>query len=1173
LRLTQIKLSGFKSFVETMVIPVPGQLVGVVGPNGCGKSNVIDAVRWVLGESQAKQLRGETMLDVIFNGSANRKPLSRASVELLFDNSLARAVGQWSQYAEISVKRVLTRQSESSYYINGTHVRRRDVQDIFLGTGLGPRAYAIIEQGMISRIIEAKPEELRVFLEEAAGVSKYKERRKETESRLADTRDNLARVADILAELTLQLEKLEGQAAVAEQYHRLHGELSTTENLLTFSKKRDADNARDRYAREIDKLGIQLEAQAATLRECESGIESARQEHYSAGDALHAAQGELYAANSEVARLEQELQYLRDNRRRIESQLASVAQQLAEASASRDNSGAELQKWQDQLLQAGELVTARRNDVEAARASLPEAEQRVREGQARVAEAQRAVAQAEQAQSLEEARESNALKILSQLEARKARLNQEKMSLAAPAEGEIERTAAELGEAQLRLVASEESLRLRETELPQQEARRGEAMRAEQDAAGQVARLEAQLAALTSQQHRLDNNQKLASWLARHELSDNARLWQEVSVEPGWEDALESVLGARLNAIELPSLDAVQQYLAEPPPGTVSFFAPIDRSVEEPASSGLKPLLEFTQVRNAHAASFLRGALAHVYVLEDAANGLARSRELPTGTLLVTRHGHVYSHAGVLFYGPQSELHGVLQRQREIDELKTRLPDAQGRLNELKRQVAQAAEAVEQGQAEARRLRGEVAQQRDRAHALQLTHLKLSERAQQVAGRSAQIREELAAIREQEEHENRELGQAQHNLEEGGNRIQELVDEEDRWRAELTTQEAELDSRRNTISAAERAAQEAVFFDQTCRDKIHSVTELGRNVEARIAELTATQATLGEELSQIAESPSSGSLQTALQVREQKEKALGSAREHLEELTTRLREAEEAKLGFEQALNPIRDKITEVRFKEQEARINGEQFDSQLREANADLAQLGELIEKRRTGALQSDIVRLSEEIAALGPVNLAALAELQSGRERKEYLDAQAIDLREAVETLEGAIKRIDRETRQLLQSTYDAVNRNFSELFPTLFGGGQASLILTGEEILDAGMTVMAQPPGKKNSSIHLLSGGEKALTALALVFALFRLNPAPFCLLDEVDAPLDDANTERFCELVKKMTEHTQFLYISHNKITMEMAHQLVGITMQEQGVSRVVAVDIDEALRLKETEVAV
>ena len=1173
MRLTQIKLSGFKSFVEPTSIPVPGQLVGVVGPNGCGKSNVIDAVRWVLGESRAQHLRGEKMEDVIFNGSANRKPVSRASVELMFDNALGRAAGQWSQYAEISVKRVLTRQGESSYYINGQHVRRRDVQDIFMGTGLGPRAYAIIEQGMISRIIEAKPEELRVFLEEAAGVSKYRERRKETEARLGDTRDNLTRVDDILRELVAQLEKLEGQAVVAEKYHALQTELSTTQNLLAYSRRRDAQQARDRHAREIEKLTTQLEGQTAVLRECESRIETTRQEHYAAGDSMHAAQGELYGANAEVARLEQELSYLRDNRRRIEQQLAQATLQFGESIAVRDNGAAELTRWQEEQARAGEAVTLQDGDVEAARASLPEAEQKVRDAQTRLTEAQRTVSQAEQAQSVEEARETHALKILSQLEQRRNRLNQEKMSLAAPEEGEIERMAATLEELRNELAGTEESLTRCETGLPLMEAKRAELMRTQQEATNQLARLEAHLGALTTQQLRLDNNQKVAAWLTRHHLADNRRLWQEITITPGWEDALESILGARLNAIELADIGATATYSADPPPGTVAFYASAADAPALPAPDGLTPLMSLVSVRSAEAKAFVAAALAQVYALDNPAEGHAMIRDLPPGALLVTKQGHVVSHGGVLFYGPQSELHGVLQRQREIDDLKTQLPAIEARVSDYKFQMVEANAMLEAEQAEIRRLRQQVGDLRNRAHSLQLNHLKMTERAQQVAGRSAQIREELAVIKADEEKEQLELSEAQHNMEQGANRIQELVDAEDAVRTALQSLDSELTARRNDVQAAERAAQEARFHAKTCADKIQSVQEMAHTVESRIAELTALQTGLTAELAKVDEGPSSASLQAALETRDAREKALGAARHKLEDLTTLMREAEEAKLTADQGLAPLRDKITELRFKEQEARLLEEQFELQLTEAHADLPLLAELIEKRRSTALQNDITHLSEEIAALGAVNLAALQELTEGRERRAYLDAQAADLSEAIATLESAIKRIDRETRELLQTTYDAVNRNFGELFPALFGGGQASLSLTGEEILDAGLTVMAQPPGKKNASIHLLSGGEKALTALSLVFSLFRLNPAPFCLLDEVDAPLDDPNTERFCELVKKMAVETQFLYISHNKITMEMAEQLIGITMQEQGVSRVVAVDIDEAIRLKDAKTAV
>jgi len=1156
-----------------MTIPVPGQLVGVVGPNGCGKSNVIDAVRWVLGESRAQHLRGEKMEDVIFNGSGNRKPVSRASVELMFDNSLGRAAGQWSQYAEISVKRVLTRQGESSYFINGQHVRRRDVQDIFMGTGLGPRAYAIIEQGMISRIIEAKPEELRVFLEEAAGVSKYKERRKETESRLSDTRDNLTRVDDILRELGQQLEKLEGQAVVAEKYNALQAELAITQNLLAFSRRRDAQQARERYARDIEKLGIQLEAQNALLRENEAGIETTRQEHYAASDALHNAQGELYAANSDVSRLEQELAYLRDNRRRIEHQLAQATQQLADTGANRDNGAAELARWHEELARAEESVAMRDAALEEARAKLPDAEQKVRDAQARLAEAQRAVSQAEQAQSVEEARESHALKIISQFEQRRNRLNQEKMSLAAPEEGEIEEMALALEEVRNQLAEIEETLQSKEASLPIIENKRTELTRSEQDAANRLARLEAHLSALTTQQHRLDNNQKVAAWLSRHGLNEAGRLWQKLTVTPGWEDALESVLGARLNAIELNDLSAAAQYMTDPPPGTVAFYAAATDVPAIVAPAGMTLLAAQVTGRDSHTESFIRATLAQVYALDDGVDGLAAVRNLPAGALLVSKQGHVYTHGGMLFYGPQSELHGVLQRQREIDELKGQLPEIEEQVDVFKQQIVELNAQLERERNDIRALRGEMTGLRDRAHSMQINYVKASERAQQVAGRSAQIREELATIKADEEREQIELREAQFNMEQGAERIEVLIEAEEAVRAELRALDVELVSKRNEAQAAERALQEAHFQTKTCADKIQSTEALARNVETRIAELTALQAELTAELAKVDEGPSSSGLQQALELREAREKALGAARQRLEDLTTQLRQIEESKLSVEHGVEPLKEKITELRFKEQEARITYEQFEQQLQEAQADLAVLAELIEKRRSTGLQNDINRVTEEITALGAVNLAALEELNASRERRTYLDAQATDLREAVETLESAIKRIDRETRELLQSTYDTVNRNFSELFPSLFGGGNASLTLTGDEILDAGLTVMAQPPGKKNASIHLLSGGEKALTALSLVFSLFRLNPAPFCLLDEVDAPLDDPNTERLCSLVKKMATETQFLYISHNKITMEMAEQLIGITMQEQGVSRVVAVDIDEAIKLKDGRVAV
>ncbi|MEY4730193.1 MAG: Chromosome partition protein Smc [Pseudomonadota bacterium] len=1168
MRLNQIKLAGFKSFVDATTISVPGQLVGVVGPNGCGKSNVIDAVRWVLGESSAKHLRGETMQDVIFNGSSERKPVGRASVELVFDNSLGRAGGQWQQYAEISVKRVLTRDGTSSYHVNNQHVRRRDVQDIFLGTGLGPRAYAIIEQGMISRVIESKPEELRVFLEEAAGVSKYKERRKETENRLQDTRDNLARVQDIVNELTNQINKLEGQAQVAEQYKALQTELSTSQNLLAFAKKRDADNNRDRFGRDIEKLTTQLESQTANLREWETKLETARQEHYAAGDKLHAVQGDLYTANAEVARVEQDLQHLTDTRRRVENQLATIVRQIADIGLQKETASIESSQWQGKLGSAIELAASKLSEVETVKQKLPEHESHYQQFAEKVAAAQKELSQAEQEQSVAETSETHAMKLVSQLEQRADKLSQELEGLVAPDLEALATHKQTLAELESKLTQEREVLAELEKTVPGLEQQKRSGTTQLQEMLALLAREEAQLHTLQAQQSKLDNNQKLQDWLARHQLGSNARLWQQVSIEKGWEDALEGALGTRLNAIRIAGMERASALLHEPPPGNVALFVDGDSNAASPDHAGLKPLMGMVKLQNNGARGFLQEVLAQVYIVEDRLQGIALARNLPAGALLVSREGHVFSRHGVIFHGPQSELHGVLARQRDIDVLKTTVPTHLANVTALKTSQTKVEEQLQQSQQRMQTLRNSVATMQAKSHSTQMESLKLSQAADQVTSRRAQIDTEFAEIKKQQDAEEIVLKEAQEKLASGANRIGDLQDKFDNIQRDRKAAETTLNQHRDSLQQAERAAQEAKFFESTCRDKIQAFEHLASTVVTRLADLNTHQTSLASELSGVHEAPLSQQLQSALNKRNECEKALGAVRLEQEGLTQKLREAEEQRVVAEQAHEPLREKITDIRMKEQEARLTAEQFLLQLTENNANLEELAALLEKKKTSALQGEINKLQEDITALGAVNLAALAELEESRTRKAFLDAQTADLNEAVATLEDAIKRIDGETRALLQSTFDQVNKNFSEMFPTLFGGGNARLQLTGEEILDAGLQVLAQPPGKKPSSIHLLSGGEKALTAVSLVFALFRLNPAPFCLLDEVDAPLDDANTERFCELVKKMSDQTQFLYISHNKITMEMANQLVGITMQERGVSRVVAVDMDEALKMRE-----
>jgi chromosome segregation protein len=1187
MRLTHIKLAGFKSFVDPTTIPVPGQRVGVVGPNGCGKSNVIDAVRWVLGESRARELRGESMQDVIFSGSATRKAVSRASVELIFDNSLGKAAGQWSQYAEIAVKRILSRNGESSYHINNLHVRRRDITDIFLGTGLGARAYAIIEQGMISRIIEARPEELRVFLEEAAGISKYKERRRETELRMKDTRENLLRVDDVRQELDKQIVKLETQAEVAQQYLALQAQLKLSHNLLALLKKREAAAQCERWQREVARLSNELEAENARLRQAENQLEQSREAHYAASDALHEAQGGLYAANAEVSRLEQNLQHQRESRQRLVTQSAALHEQAERLARRRDEAQAALEHWRGEFAVAGERMLQNKEQLEREGRNLPMAEAVFRDCQRRYSELQRNLAQAEQAKQVEETHRAHAQRNLQQLQSRRQRLQEEAGNLPCFDVAVLSQKEVELADvaAQFETVQAELARLLAvlsELEKSAHEARDG--LQAEQQLA---TGLEARLNALKHLQSRLDHNQKLQAWLAKHQLEGLPRLWNSLRIAAGWEDALESVLGERLNSIALENIEQAQGWLGDAPPAAVTAFDQNQRLSPSPLlplgegwdegspqageswGAGMIPLSHHVSWADGSTPEFLGDWLANVYVTENAAEGFAQRKALPCGAMLVSRAGHVFTRHSIRFHAPQSELHGVLARQREIGQLQAGLEVKQAALAQRQTVMVQAESALAQQQKEIARLRGATGEAQQKQHRLQLEVQRLVQVRQQAEQRQQGISAEQAEIAELLESESEQFAAAEASLEKGRSQIELLREQLELTRQERSSVEQNLNRQREALRQTERAAQESVFVEKNCLNKIAELEVSSAQLTEQAEEAVIQLENLLAEQQGFSEEPLSQALQQALVQQQEQEKALAMARDALAEAANSLRELEQQRMSSEQKLQPLRDQIGELRLKEQEARLGQEQYEGQLREAGADEAELVQRMEKNlRPHALQGEIVRFTAEIETLGAVNLAALEELQGSRERSGYLESQANDLNEAIATLEQAIRRIDRETRERLQNTFDAVNRNFGELFPSLFGGGQARLVLTGEEILDAGIHIIAQPPGKKNSSIHLLSGGEKALTALALTFSLFQLNPAPFCLLDEVDAPLDDSNTERFCELVKKMSLHTQFVFISHNKITMEMAEQLVGVTMQEMGVSRVVAVDIEEAMRMKD-----
>ena len=1175
MRLKEIKLAGFKSFVDPTHIPIPGQIVGVVGPNGCGKSNVIDAVRWVLGESSARHLRGETMQDVIFNGAGERKPGNRASVELIFDNSLSKVSGEWASYAEIAIKRVLEREGNSEYFINGIHVRRRDVADLFLGTGVGARAYGIIEQGMISQIIEAKPEELRVFLEEAAGVSKYRERRRETELRIGDTRDNLQRVTDIREELDKQLEHLQAQAEVAAKYRELQEALGNAHQLLWLVKKSEAIAQRGRLNRDLDRASVEVEAELARLREAEKRGETLRVDFYAASDRVSTAQADFFQAGSEVAKLEQQLQFLRSSRARVETQRNQTSADLEQCASQKAQSIASCEEWRAKLDEASGALESLLARVAVESELVPQAEATFRAAQETLREVRDQLAKIDQQLHVEDARREHAEKLLLQLQARAQRLEQERAALVEPDNAALSALRSELQGNEAELAELRERLEQHEGESPQLEQHAREAQQSAEVIANRITALEARRSALDALQARLARGEHMKAWLEDHALHGRRRLWQGLRIEQGWEDALEAVLEERLNAIAVDAMVSGESWWIESPPAKLTLYSAENGTAVPQAEfwQGLQPLAAFVTCLEAPVASVLAEWLQGVYVADDAATALRLRHDAQPGITLVTREGHVFTRHSVSFHAPDSELHGVLSRQREIDQIGEDIAAEEAVLGDRRRVAEERAAALAQLRNRIASLRFEIETTQEKAHTLELEILRLSEQADRSTQRGAQIAAEQAEIATQ-------AGQEKAHNEAAISAMARLRDERQALDARLQQAEAQFRSceqrlaeQRRSLQDAERESQAATFNQRTCAQRIEDLENALRVLDEQHARLSQVRADLEEELARFDETALAGELHAALGVRNEREGMLARVRDDQQGLENELRSIEQQRLESEQRLEPLRNRINELRLKEQEARLIEEQFSRHLSEANADEEALrGQLERGIRSSHLAAEITRLNEEIAALGAVNLAALEELNAARERKVYLDTQSADLEQALETLESAIRRIDRETRELLSATFEQVNRHFGEMFPSLFGGGTAKLVLTGEEILDAGIMVIAQPPGKRNSSIHLLSGGEKALTALSLIFSMFQLNPAPFCLLDEVDAPLDDSNTIRFCNLVKRMAAETQFMFISHNKLTMEIAEQLVGVTMQELGVSRVVAVDIEEALKLTEKQAA-
>ncbi len=1163
MRLTHLKLAGFKSFVDPTTIHLHGQRVGVVGPNGCGKSNVMESVRWVLGESSAKEMRADAMDAVIFNGSSNRKPISRASVELIFDNSLGGANGEWSQYAEISVKRVIEREKGSTYYINNTAVRRRDVADLFLGTGLGGRAYAIIGQNTISRIVEAKPEELRVFLEEAAGISKYKERRRETELRLRDTRENLVRVEDICRELQKQITKLESQAVVTQQYHALQTALKLADGQLWLLKKRDASRDWEKAKSQVDKLVNALEAQTAELRKSEAELEKSRQAHYAASEGINTAQAAYYEANAEVSNLENQVKQNTEARERMSQQLQQLTQSLERNAIAGGDFLQNLTQKQTELEAATLAELQAKTTLDALKQTLPAKELALKTAAELAQKSQQALIDANQRIQIENSSINYLNQNIEDNKQRIQRLEADLSGLVLPDETQLKASETALQQAQKGIAGIEQVLqKLRtdeadlQTSLNQLREQQNQAQRATNQA-------DAEIHSLQKIQQSLNTEGKLSDWLSSKGLKNNARLWQKIKIDETWSVALEAVLGAKLNA-----LISDKNLNDRPPAALVLGYRAANPNVSSKQNTDLTPLISVIKDCDADLQPILADWLAGSYLLASGDAPEKSIKALNLGEVLVNVQGDIFSRHSVAYHGENSSLHGVLERQQQLEKCQKNLPNLRQNLAKISEALKTAESQLEQARQQQQHENNQLKVATNALHQQQLEFSRLQQAQQASLEREKSIKVDIETAKAKLAQLVTDKTSKQAALQTISEQISQLELAKNNDFATRQQAEQVYSASRDTIQQAEKLHQETEFNKKIINNNIN---ELNNKINVNSEEKSTfilRQKEAEETLKLTPMETLKTNLSEAINAKQLCETALAEARNHLAVAETQLQAQERTRMQNEQQLHPMRDNVEQSRLNEQEARLHFEQCQAGLLENGMNEQDLAQgLAENAKTGELARKTSQLQQQIEEIGPVNMAAIQELATETERKSYLDSQMLDLTQATETLEDAIKKIDRETRDKLMQTFNTANQHFGELFATLFGGGQARLELLGDEILDTGLQVFAQPPGKKNTTIQLLSGGEKALTALALVFALFRLNPAPFCLMDEVDAPLDDSNTERFCNMVKKMAEKTQFLFVSHNKITMEMAQQLIGVTMQESGVSRIVDVDIDAAMTMQ------
>ena len=1163
MRLIQLKLAGFKSFVDPTTIQLQGQRVGIVGPNGCGKSNIMESVKWVLGESSAKEMRSENMDSVIFNGSENRKPISRASVELIFDNSLGKAPTEWSQYAEISVKRVIEREKGSTYYINNLAVRRKDVADLFLGTGLGGRGYAIIGQNTISQIIEAKPEELRNYLEEAAGVSKYKERRRETEFRLRDTRENLSRIQDVVNEIIQQIAKLESQAVIATKYNELTEKHKFHQAQVWVLKKRDASIVWKKNQSQVEKLVNELEQQTAALRKIEAEVENLRQAHINASDEINKNQASFYEINSEVSNIENNIRNQNELLERSKKELVEIEANLNKNAEDQLKFSKEIEEAVIQKTALSELFKTKEESFNTLKSSIQSVESQYLSSSEKFNQTANQFQSTQEKINLEKATIDFIHKTEEETNARISFLNNEINNIDLSGKSQLEEKETDLSDKRLDAEKIEEKISDNKSLSSDLEEEIDTLRQHQIEIQKELSQIEGEIKTLVQIQDDTQGNESLKSWTSQHNINTSNRLWEKLKIKSDWVTAIESALGGKLNAVL-----AQYESIAHRPPASMVLANLNASHAYKPKNNKLNSALDAIEISDPLLMNLLSEWLSDCYLIPKGESYKNFIGNLEQGEFLVNQQGDIFTKNSVSFYGKDASLNGILIRQERLKALQDKFPsiekgykDVLNRLNDAELQLNDYEEQADSFSEELKDALNELHQTEIEVEKIQQSIAYANEKHSNISHEQNELKAKLTQIQIDKTTKSNLI----QNLEGDSHRFleQKTADEEIKKRHEF-----EYESARQQVNEAEIQLQESHFNLKIVDNKIselnNRVSLLSEDNNVLNNKKDLAKASINTEHIDMLQA----TLREKLTVKDEREKILIASRDNLAQKETDLRESEQKRLQTEQAVHPIRDKLEQSRLNEQESKLLFEQFQNEINESQLDEVVLSESItDKTTVKEVQELCNKLQEEINSLGPVNLAAIHELTSEKERKGYLDSQVEDLTSASNTLEDAIRRIDKETRDRLIATFNEVNKNFTEFFKVLFNGGQAKLELLGEEILDTGIQVTAQPPGKKNTTISQLSGGEKALTATALVFALFKLNPAPFCLMDEVDAPLDDSNTLRFANMVTEMSKNTQFLYVSHNKIAMEMAQQLIGVTMQESGVSRIVEVSLEEVEKME------